>query len=250
MMKIALIGYGKMGKEVEDLINQSGTHEVVSISYKSPEDILDKDGIAKADVVIDFTSPEVVMETIKEITGMGKNMVVGTTGWYDRIDQVKAIVEKSKTGLIYGSNFSVGANIFFQIVGFAGKLFSKFGDYDVAGFEIHHRGKKDSPSGTAKKIAQVIMENFPAKKKLETGKIDRQIEKDELHFASLRAGRNFGYHEVIFDSIADEVKLSHNAHGRRGFAQGAIAAAEFIKDKKGFYSFDEVMSEASHPERS
>lgn len=239
-MKIALIGYGNMGHEVENLINESGVHQVVSISYKNPKDGLDKEGITKADVVIDFTSPEVVVSTIKEVAGMGKNMVVGTTGWYDFLPEVKAVVKRAKTGFIYAQNFSIGANIFFKIVGFASSLFGKFGNYDVAGFEIHHTGKKDSPSGTAKKLASVIMENFPKKKKLETGRLDRQINKDELHFASLRAGRNPGYHEVIFDSLSDEIKLSHSAHGRRGFAEGALVAAEFIKNKKGFYSFDEV----------
>lgn len=239
-MKIALIGFGNMGQEISNLINESGTHQVVSISYKNPKDGLGKEGITKADVVIDFTSPEVVVSTIKEVAGMGKNMVVGTTGWYDFLPEVKAVVKRAKTGFIYAQNFSIGANIFFKIVGFASSLFGKFGNYDVAGFEIHHTGKKDSPSGTAKKLASVIMENFPQKKRLETGRLDRQVEKDELHFASLRAGRNPGYHEVIFDSLSDEIKLSHSAHGRRGFAEGALVAAEFIKNKKGFYSFDEV----------
>lgn len=229
-----------MGHEVENLINGSSAHKIVSISYKDPSEKLDKDGIKKADVVIDFTSPEIVVKTIKEVAGMDKNMVVGTTGWYDQLPKVKAVVKKAKTGLIYAQNFSVGANIFFKIVGFASSLFGKFGNYDVAGLEIHHTGKKDSPSGTAKKLANVIMENFPQKKRLETGRLDRQVEKDELHFASLRAGRNPGYHEVIFDSLSDEIKLSHSAHGRRGFAEGALVAAEFIKDKKGFYTFDEV----------
>lgn len=242
-MKLALVGYGKMGREVESLINQSGAHEVVSVSFRSATDKLDKSGIDKADVVIDFTSPEIILDTIKEITGLGKNLVVGTTGWYDHLDEVKETVKKANTGFIYGQNFSIGANIFFKIVGFASSLFSKFGDYDVAGFEIHHTGKKDSPSGTAKKLASVIMENFPQKTKLETGRIDRQLGKEELHFASLRTGRNAGYHEVIFDSFSDEVKLSHSAHGRRGFAEGALVAAEFIKDKKGFYTFDEVFKE-------
>lgn len=242
-MRIALIGYGKMGHELENLIKESGTHEVVSISHRQSGDNLDTEGIAKAEVVIDFTSPEIVIDTIKEVLSLGKNMVVGTTGWYDDLSRVEALVKKYKTGLIYGSNFSIGANIFFQIVGFASSLFDKFGNYDVAGFEIHHTAKKDSPSGTAKKLATVIMENFPKKKRLETGRLDRQIEEDELHFASLRAGKNFGFHEVIFDSQADEVKLSHSAHSRRGFAEGALVAAEFIKDKKGLHSFDEVFTE-------
>lgn len=225
-MKIALVGYGKMGHEVENLIKESGVHQVVSVSFERSTDSLDKAGIKKADVAIDFTSPEIIIETIKKVAAMGKNMVIGTTGWYDRIDEVKRLVKKSKIGLIYGQNFSIGANIFFQIVGFASSLFAKFGNYDVAGYEIHHTAKKDSPSGTAKKIASIILENFPKKK--------------ELIFSALRVGRFFGYHEVIFDSAADEIKLSHSAHSRRGFAEGAILAAEFIKGKKGFYSFDEV----------
>lgn len=105
---------------------------------------------------------------------------------------------------------------------------------------MHHIGKKDSPSGTAKKLASIIMENFPKKKKLETQRLDRQIREDELHFASLRAGRYFGYHEVLFDSLADEVKLVHSAHTRRGFAEGALLAAEYIRGKKGIYSFEEL----------
>lgn len=239
-MKIALIGLGKMGLEVKNLTEELGNHKIVSISYKNAKNGLDKTGIRKADVALDFTSPEVVVDTIEQVLSWGTNMVIGTTGWYEAMPQVKALVEKYKRGLIYGQNFSIGANIFFQVVGFASSLFSRFGDYDVAGFEIHHTGKKDSPSGTAKKLTNVIMENFPRKKKLETGRLDRQITKDELHFASIRTGRYFGYHEVIFDSSADEIKLSHNAHTRRGFAQGAILAAEFVKGKKGLHSFDTI----------
>lgn len=242
-MKIALLGFGKMGHELENLIAESGKHEVVSISRKEIGDGLDTEGIKTSDVVIDFTSADVVLEDIEKVSELGKNMVIGTTGWYADLEKVREIVAKNQTGLIYGRNFSIGANVFFQIVAFASSLFAKFGNYDVAGFEIHHTGKKDSPSGTAKKIADVIMENFPAKKRLETGRLDRQIDKDELHFASLRTGRNFGYHEVIFDSAADEIKLSHSAHSRRGFAEGALLAAEFINGKKGFYSFDEVFKQ-------
>lgn len=201
-----------MGHEVENLINESSVHQVVSLE--------------EADVAIDFTAPEVVLDNIKKVSGIGKNMVIGTTGWYEQLDQVREVVRKSKIGLIYGQNFSIGANIFFQIVGFASSLFGKFGDYDVAGYEIHHSAKKDNPSGTAKKITSVILENFQKKK--------------ELTFAALRVGRFFGYHEVIFDSAADEIKLSHNAHSRRGFAEGAVLAAEFIKGKKGLHSFDEL----------
>lgn len=239
-MKIALIGYGKMGFEVDELVQKSGKHQVVSISYKNDQGSLDEGGIKKADVAIDFTSSDIVLDTVSRVSRLGTNIVIGTTGWYEHMEEVKDIVKKAKIGLIYGQNFSIGANIFFKVVGFASSLLYKFGEYDVAGYEVHHTGKKDSPSGTAKKLASVVLENFPRKKKVETGRLDRKIENNEFHFASIRAGRNFGYHEIIFDSAADEIKLSHSAHSRRGFAEGAILAAEYIKGKKGLYCFDEL----------
>lgn len=239
-MKIALVGFGKMGKEVDRLIKEGGQHEIVSTSFKTRDDVWDEAGLKQADVVIDFTSPEVVVENIKEVAAMGKNVVVGTTGWYDSMDQVKKIVKKYKIGLIYAQNFSLGANIFFRIVAYAAKLFAKFGSYDVYGLEIHHTGKKDSPSGTALRIAKEILDNFPIKKTIQKEKLDRQIKSDELHFASVRGGRNPGFHQIVFDSQADSITLSHAAHNRTGFAQGAIIAAEFVKGKKGLYNFDEV----------
>lgn len=239
-MKIALIGFGKMGKEIEGLINVSDAHRIVSKSLESANGKWDEEGIKTADVVIDFTSPEIVIENIKKVTALGKNMVIGTTGWYGQMSEVEEIVKTSGIGLVYAHNFSVGANIFFKIVEHASSLFAKFGGYDVYGLEVHHTGKKDSPSGTSLRIAKSIMDNFPSKVKLQTDKLDRQIEPDELHFASVRAGRNPGFHQVVFDSIADSITLSHCAHNRLGFAQGAILAAEFIKDKKGLHNFDEV----------
>ncbi len=241
-MKIALIGYGNMGQELEDLIKEQKHNAIVSISYQNKNDVLDIKGIKKADVAIDFTSAELVLETIEKVSSVGVPFVVGTTGWYDQLPIVEKIVKEKNTGLVYGKNFSLGANIFFQVVGFASKLLSSYGSYDVAGFEMHHKGKKDSPSGTAKKIASVIMENFPKKKKLETGRLDRQIKEDELHFASVRAGQYFGHHEVLFDSKADEIKLVHTAHNRRGFAEGALLAASYIHNKKGIFAFEELFA--------
>lgn len=243
-MKIALIGYGNMGQEIDSLVKVDAKDTIVSISYKKQTDSLDLNGIQKADVAIDFTTSDIIISNIQKVSSIGIPLVIGTTGWYDKLSDVEEIIKKAKTGLIYGKNFSVGANIFFQVVGFASKLFSQYQGYDVAGFEMHHTGKKDSPSGTAKKLGAVIMENFPKKKTLQTDKLDRQIREDELHFASVRAGRNFGHHEVIFDSPADEVKLSHTAHGRRGFAQGALLAASYIIDKKGMFAFEELFVKA------
>lgn len=204
-MKIALFGHGNMGTEVEHLINQSDEHRIVPIE--------------QADVVIDFTSPEIVMENIRKVASLGKNMVVGTTGWYEHLEEVEKIVEKSGIGLIYAQNFSVGANIFFQIIANAARLFDKFEGYDVYGLEIHHKGKKDAPSGTALRIAREV---------------------PGLQFSSIRSGRNPGFHQVVFDSEADSITLSHQAHNRSGFAAGALLAARFIRDKKGLHTFDEI----------
>lgn len=239
-MKIALIGYGKMGSEVERVISDGKKHEVVSISYKLKTDSLDIAGIKKADVAIDFTSAEIIEKTIQTVSLLKVSMVVGTTGWYDKLPKIKKIIQKNKIGLIYGQNFSIGANIFFSVVDLASSLCSKYSSYDVFGYEIHHSGKKDSPSGTARKLTEVIMKQFTNKKTLQVEKLDRQISPNELHFASIRGGRNPGLHEVIFDSNADEIRLVHYAHGRRGFAEGAIMAAEFIKGKKGLYNFSEL----------
>lgn len=237
-MKIALIGYGNMGHEIESVVKSSGNHEIISISSESKG--WDGEGIKKSDVVIDFSSPEAALENIAKVLKLGKNMVVGTSGWYEDIDKVDAWVKKAGTGLIYGQNFAIGTNIFFKIVELASKLCAKYGNYDVYGYEIHHTEKKDSPSGTAFKTAQTIMKNFPAKKRLQTEKLDRKIEGDELHFASVRGGRNPGMHEVTFDSEADSIKISDQNHSRRGYAQGAVMAAEFINDKKGLFAFDSL----------
>jgi len=218
-IKIALIGYGKMGKEIDALCKTSEVFDVVSVSYKNKEDGLDLKGIAKADIAVDFTSKDIVLKNIEEIAKLGKNLVVGTTGWNEDLEKVKKIVEKNKIGLVYSPNFSVGVNIFFKMIDFSAKLFEKFPNYDVYGLEVHHKAKLDSPSGTALKIA---------------GKVKG------LNFTSIRSGRNPGFHEVVFDSVADGITLSHQAYSRVGFAKGALIAAEFIKNKKGVYSFEEL----------
>lgn len=241
-IKIALIGFGKMGQEIDNLCRGSQDFEVVSISCRNINDCLDLKGISKADIAIDFTSKDILIKNIEQVAKLGKNLVIGTTGWYDDVDTVKKIVNKYKIGLIYSPNFSIGANVFFKMVAFASKLFAKFSDYDVYGLEVHHSAKKDSPSGTALKIASEIMENFPSKKSIQTEKLDKQIDPSELHFASVRGGRNPGFHEVVFDSNADGITLSHQAYNRVGFAKGALFATEFIKNKKGFYSFEDIFN--------
>ncbi len=239
-MKIALIGYGNMGKEIDAALSGSPLHTIVSVSLRKTGDPLDTKGIAHADVAIDFTSPEIVLRTIPKVLALNTPLVVGTTGWYGKIPWVQKVVKKYRTGLIYGQNFSVGANIYFSIVRHASALFNQFQGYDVFGVETHHTGKKDSPSGTARKLAEIIIDEMSVKKQLQINTLERKIRTEELHFASVRGGRNFGRHEVIFDSAADEVHLIHQAAGRRGFAEGAIMAASYIQNRKGMYNFSDI----------
>lgn len=242
-MKIALIGYGNMGREIESLAKENSS-SIVSVSFKDRSDALDLTGIKNADVVIDFSSSEIIIDNIKKVMLLKKPMVIGTTGWYKNIEKVKEIVKQYKGSLIYGQNFSVGANIFFSIVAQAASLLGKYPDYDVFGLETHHIGKKDSPSGTARKLAEIIMKNFPKKTKLQIERVKGIIAKNELHFVSIRGGRNFGEHEIIFDSLSDEIRLTHQAWNRRGFAKGALLAAEFIVSKKGFYNFNDIFTKS------
>ena len=210
-MKIALLGYGKMGQEIERLIKANGRHKIVSISFKQIGDPMDEAGLKDSDVVIDFTAPEIVIENISQVAALGKAMVIGTTGWYDQVEKVKKIVAACQVVLIYAQNFSVGANIFFRLAALTAQLTAKFGNYDVYGFEIHHSGKKDSPSGTALRLGQEILNNFPEKKSLQLERLNRQINLEEFHLASVRGGRNPGFHQLVFDSAADAITLSQTS---------------------------------------
>ena len=229
-MKIAIIGYGKMGKLVEKVSKKRG-HDIVSII----DSLTTNDNISDADVCIEFTEPDAVLDNIEIIASHGKNLVIGTTGWYDKIDNVAAIIDKTDTGAIYSPNFSVGVNLFMDIVSHAAELINQYPEYDVAGVEYHHKNKADSPSGTAKAIANALIEKIERKKIAEYNVVDRVIKPEELHFTSVRCGATPGTHTVIYDSEADTITITHTARNREGFALGAVLAAEWIQNKKGFY---------------
>lgn len=229
-----------MGRKIAELVATSTADMIVSVSFDKKQRQLDLPGILQADVVIDFTSPDIVMENIQTIVKMKKPLVVGTSGWYDQVDTVRKLVKRQHASLVYGENFSIGVNIFFKLIAYSAKLFSAFDYYDVYGVEMHHAGKKDSPSGTAQKIAEIILDNFPRKKTLQTERMQRKITGEELHFASVRGGRNPGRHEIFFESDMDTLMLTEQSHSRDGYAQGALLAARFITNHKGMYRFDEV----------
>ena len=162
---------------------------------------------------------------------------MATTGWEKQMKKAKEIIEKAKVSMIYSSNFSIGMNIFFQLVSQSAEIINKYGDYDIFGWEMHHNRKLDSPSGTAKTIANLLLEKVQRKDKACYDKLDRKIAKNELHFSSMRAGDIAGIHSVGFDSLYDSIELKHTAKNRMGFAKGSLLAAKWIlKQKAGFYS--------------
>ena len=242
-MKIALLGYGKMGKIIEK-IAISRKHEIVLTIDHDTLDDLTVENLQKADVVIEFTMPASVLGNIKHCFNAGVPIVVGTTGWYDQIPEIKQLCQESNSTLLYGSNFSVGVNIFFHVNRLLAKVMNNYPYYDVQVEEIHHTQKLDSPSGTAITIAEGILENLETKSEwvnvltTDDKSDDDAVTNNQLLIESLRIDSVPGTHTVIYDSEVDTIEFKHTAHNRNGFALGAVLAAEWLHNKKGFYSVD------------
>lgn len=243
LMKIAIIGYGKMGHEIEKVAKAKNIAATTIDSHEAnaQHKEINEKSMDNVDVCVDFTHPESVIANIKKAASFKKNIVVGTTGWYDKLNEAKKAVEQNGIGFIYASNFSIGVNIFFKVIESAAKIINKIEDYDIYGYELHHNKKVDSPSGTAKSIGDILTKNIRRKDTLVYDKLDRKIEKNELHIASVRAGFIPGTHVVGFDSAADTIELAHAARSREGFALGAVMAAQWIQNKKGFYDINDMM---------
>jgi 4-hydroxy-tetrahydrodipicolinate reductase len=239
-MNIALIGYGKMGKEIERLALERGMTIVARIDSQSPS--LSDEITRTTDVAIHFATPSSVLGHIEQWAGFGKNMVVGTTGWQNELAKVQSIVSKNNIGLVYASNFSLGVNILLNLVKQAGILFNNFTEYDVFLHEIHHKDKLDSPSGTALTLADVVLKTMKRKKEILSETAKGKIKPEQLHVTSTRAGAVIGTHRVTFDSIADSIELTHTAKNRTGFALGALLAAEWIQGKRGIFTMEDVLS--------
>jgi len=243
-MNIAIIGYGKMGHEIEMVAKDEGLNVTSTVDPNSTEakfSQINIKSLENVDVCIDFTVPDAVVNNIKEISKLGINMVEGTTGWYDDFDKVKKIVDGTSIGFIYSSNFSIGVNIFFRILGETCKMMNKIEEYDILCYELHHKRKIDSPSGTAKTIGDIILKNIDRKSKIVYNKLNRKIMPDELHIASVRGGYIPGTHIVNFDSEADTIEIKHTARSRKGFAIAAVLAAKWLEGKKGLFSVDDFI---------
>src|ERR1041385_1257436 len=241
-MNIALIGHGTMGKEVEELAQKRNitVKQIFTLENNLRGMALSKQSLKDVDVCIDFSTPTAAVHNIEMVAECGKNIVVGTTGWSDQIEKVKKIVKDRNIGLLYSANFSLGMNIFFQVLSSASHVFDKFDAYDVAIHETHHKRKMDSPSGTAFTLGQIILKNVRRKKGMFHESVHGAIKPEQLHITSTRVGEVVGTHHVVFDSESDSIELIHSAKNRSGFALGALVAAEWLKGKKGFYTMKDV----------
>jgi 4-hydroxy-tetrahydrodipicolinate reductase len=237
-MNIALIGYGKMGKEIEQILLQRGHSITLRSSRSAP---FKAEDLAGTDVAIEFTEPHSAVDNILKCFEAGVPVVVGTTGWYTRMQEVQEACATMNGGLFTASNFSIGVNILFKINKEFARLMSDFEEYTPSMEEIHHTAKRDSPSGTAITLAEGILENYPGR----GGWINESTDDaHKLGIVSRREGEVPGTHIIRYTSAVDEIQLVHQAFNRKGFALGAVRAAEFIQGKKGAYGMNDLLGRA------
>jgi 4-hydroxy-tetrahydrodipicolinate reductase len=236
-MKIALIGYGKMGKAIEEVAFQRGHEIVLKIDQPNLHEFT-QENLNKADVAIEFTGPHSAFENVKKCIQFGTPLVCGSTGWTEKLSEIQDLNKNSNNGFVYSSNFSVGVNIFFEVNKKLAALMAPHKEYEVILEEIHHTQKKDAPSGTAITLAEQILEALDRKKQWVNDLSDNP---DDLEIISQRIDPTPGTHSIKYSSVIDDIEIIHTAHNRTGFATGAVLAAEFIATKKGNYSMKEVL---------
>jgi 4-hydroxy-tetrahydrodipicolinate reductase len=242
-MKVVIVGYGSMGHEVESVLLQRGHKVICRVDSAGNGDAktVSPDLLREAEGVIEFALPDGILENIRIYSETSVPAVIGTTGWDKLRSQAGDIVKQNKSALLWGNNFSLGANLFFDLVSRAAALINSIEEYDIMVNEYHHKRKKDSPSGTALTIAEKILQNLDRKKVIQPETLNRTIRDDELHVGSVRGGSIPGIHRVTLDSDADTIEISHTARNRGGFALGAVRGLEWLSGKTGFFSVDDFI---------
>ena len=242
-MKIALIGYGKMGHIIERIALERG-HEIVSKVDVDNQEEFDSEAFASADVAIEFTVPAKAVENYRKAWAKGVPVVSGTTGWNSVLPELKEEIAANGYTLFWASNFSLGVNLFFELNKRLAQMMNRYANYDVAMTEIHHTEKKDAPSGTAITLAEGILENLDRKSEWVLVDSQQSTDNSQLGIEALREGKVPGTHIVKYDSAVDSITIKHEAKSREGFALGAVVAAEFLVGKPaGFYSMADLMNE-------
>jgi 4-hydroxy-tetrahydrodipicolinate reductase len=235
-MNIALLGYGKMGKEIEAIALKRNHNIVLKINKDNASTITDAD-LKKADVIIEFSTPHAVLENIKKCINAQVPVVIGTTGWYDKFEEIKKLCSEKNGGLFHATNFSLGVNLFFKVNTYLAELMNKYNDYEVSMEEIHHIHKLDKPSGTAITLAEQIITKIDRKTNwsIDSNSLETLFIKD------VREGEVPGTHIIKYSSDVDDIEIMHKAHNRKGFALGAVIAAEFLNGKKGIYTMSDII---------
>lgn len=237
-MKIALIGYGKMGKEIEKIALSRGHEVVAKIDPIATGEDFDDGNFEKADVAIEFTIPKVAFSNYQKCFEYNKPVVSGTTGWLDKLPEVKEACDNKGQTFFYASNFSVGVNILFELNRHLARIMNNREEYDVSMTEVHHTQKLDAPSGTAISLAEDLLENIDRKKEW---KLDKGEQPGDLVIKAEREGDVPGIHTVKYESDVDEISIHHSAKSRKGFALGAVLAAEYAADNKGFLGMRDML---------
>ncbi|GBD07417.1 4-hydroxy-tetrahydrodipicolinate reductase [bacterium HR21] len=234
-----LVGYGRMGREVEQLAQERGFLVVGVASRSRP---LEPAHLQAADVVVDFSVAEAVIGTARQVLAAGKRLVIGTTGWTAQRRELEELVARFHGGVVYSSNFALGVQLFVRIVQYAARLVAPFADFDIFVHELHHRHKRDAPSGTALRIAEAILQACPRKQRIVTAETG-PLPPEALHLSFSRGGELIGTHVVYLDAASEGIELVHRAKHRRAFAAGALLAAEWIVHRQGLYEFGDVLEE-------
>ena len=237
-MRIALIGYGKMGKAIEEVALQRGHEIVIKIDQPNLNEFT-KENMAKAEAAIEFTSPHTAYDNVKKCLEFDVPVICGSTGWTERLEEMKNICTDKNGAFIYSSNYSVGVNIFFEVNKKLAALMAPHPAYEVILEETHHTQKKDAPSGTAITLAEQILEQVKRKKQWVNEISDNT---KDLEIISQRIDPAPGTHSIKYSSAIDDIEIIHTAHNRKGFATGAVLAAEFLKDRKGFFTMKDVLN--------
>ena len=244
-MNFALIGFGSMGQKIKEAAQSRGHNILVIVDPAHPAAnyklIADAD-LSGVDVVLDFSSSAAVIDNVKFASNFGKGLVIGTTGWHEHLPEVRRIAEAKKIGLLWSANFSIGVNLYYRLAARAAELMNHYEEYDIWGTELHHHNKADSPSGTAKELAKILLANIPRKTSVVYDKLDRKINPNEIHFSSTRGGAVNFSHTVAFDSPSDTITLIHSARDRGGYALGAVKAAEWLAGKQGVFTMDDFLN--------
>jgi len=236
-MNIALLGYGKMGKEIEKIALERNHNIVLKIDENNLNEHT-KENLSKADVAIEFSTPDSVIENIYRCFDAEIPVVIGTTGWYKNLEEIKSVCKNKNQAMLFASNFSVGVNLFFELNKQLSKLMNSYSNYEITMEEIHHIHKKDAPSGTAITLANDIVQNIERKNNWVNNPSE---DTKDLVIKSVREDSVPGTHSIKYSSVVDDIEIKHTAHNRTGFALGAVLAAEFIKDKKGIFGMNDVL---------